>query len=285
MKDLAVSIVSWNTRDVLDACLKSVFETTAGIDFEVIVVDNASSDGSAQMVEDKYPQVKVIRNAENVGFSRANNRALELSSSRYFMLLNPDTVCRRGALLELVRFTDLMPSAGVVGPMVLNPDGSLQYSWARFPTFVGEVLGRLDRRVLCAGIAPKTVDDTLAQGPFQTDWVGGCAMMVRRSAIETVGPMDESLFMYCEETDWCRRIKNAGWEVWVDPAARVMHIGGQSSRQTSTESARVLRRSKYAYFAKHHGLVQAVALRALLGVRSALAGAARAVCSCSDRAA
>lgn len=266
--DLSISIVSWNTRDVLDACLRSVFETTDGIEFEVTVVDNASEDGSAEMVEKNYPEARLIRNTENVGFSRANNRALEGGCGRYFMLLNPDTICRNGALAELVRFMDSVPSAGAAGPMVLNPDGSLQYSWARFPTLLSEAVGRLDRRIAGRRPVPKSASDVLEIGPFQTDWVGGCAMVVRRDAIEQVGPMDETLFMYCEETDWCRRMKNAGWEVWVDPASQIVHIGAESSKQASETARANLLESKKAYFVKHSGVAAGVAVKALSCART-----------------
>ncbi len=123
--DLSIAIVSWNTRDVLDQCLKSIVEVTRVIDYEVIMVDNASSDGSAQMVREKYPQVKLIENAENHGFARASNQAYAVSTGRHFLLLNPDTVVLDNAPSKLVEFLDKHDGAGAVGPLVLNPDGSL----------------------------------------------------------------------------------------------------------------------------------------------------------------
>lgn len=261
--DLSVSIVSWNTRDLLDECLRSIFATTSSIEFEVIVVDNASSDGSAQVVRAKYSQVKLIENVENVGFARANNQAYAVSAGRYFLLLNPDTVVRGDALKTLVEFIDNHDRAGAVGPLMLNADGSLQYSWARFPTLTSEIVGKLNRRL--DGLpTPHTAQEARAMQPFRADWVGGCCLMIKREAVQQIGPMDESLFMYCEETDWCLRLHKSGWEVCVEPAAEIVHLGGQSSGRVSDKCAEQLRRSKALYFAKHHGATSAVVLSATL---------------------
>jgi N-acetylglucosaminyl-diphospho-decaprenol L-rhamnosyltransferase len=273
--DLSISIVSWNTRRLLEDCLRSVYDTTDGIEFEVIVVDNASSDGSAEMTSEQFPQARLLKNDSNLGFSRANNRALEVSSGRYFMLLNSDTVCYQDSLAGMVRFLNQTPAAGAAGPMVLNPDGSLQYSWARFPSMANEVLGRLDRTIPGVPVPPRTVDDVANTGPFQTDWVGGCAMVLRKEAIEAVGPMDESLFMYCEETDWCRRLHDAGWQVWVNPCCRITHYGGASSARASDAVVANLLRSKSAYFTKHHGRAAGVLLRGALWSRYRAAKLAR----------
>jgi GT2 family glycosyltransferase len=266
--DLSISIVSWNTRDLLDQCLKSVFETTHGIEFEVIVVDNASSDGTVEMIRTNYPDVRVIANSGNAGFSRANNQAYEVSRGRRFMLLNPDTVCREDALAGLVRFLDQNPTVGAAGPLVLNANGTLQPSWARFPTLANEALGRLDRRIAGSEGCPETADETRSLGPFRVDWIGGCAMMVRRGCVQAIGPMDESLFMYCEETDWCLRLHKAGWEVWVVPSAEIMHIGGQSSMQVGDGASAQLRKSKVAFMRKHNGQLRGALLRAALGIRA-----------------
>ncbi len=268
--DLSISIVSWNTRDVLNQCLASVYDTMDGLDFEVIVVDNASTDGSADMVRAKYPQAKVIANTKNIGFAAANNQALEIAGGRYFLLLNPDTICNPGALAKLVEFMDNHPRCGAVGPMVLNVDGSLQYSWAKFPTFWNEIRGKLDRRIEGVPVVPANPSEVRALGAFRVDWVGGCCLMARRDAIEQVGPMDESLFMYCEETDWCKRLSDMGWEVWVEPSAEIVHLGGQSSCQIPSEAAARLRISKRRYFEKHCCKYLGWMLWVALGVRRSL---------------
>lgn len=250
--DLSIAIVSWNTKDILDQCLNSINETASGVEFEVIVVDNASSDGSAEMVAQKYPCAQIIQNEDNVGFPKANNQAYAISKGRHFLLLNPDTIMRGDTLKRLVKHLDSNPNAGAVGPLVLNTDGTLQYSWARFPTFWSELRGVLDRRIPNETVTPTTAEQTRDIGPFEVDWIGGCAMMVRRDAIEQIGMMDESFFMYNEETDWCYRLRRSGWQVWVDPAGEITHLGGQSSEQVSLQSAKHLRTSKRLYFAKHY---------------------------------
>jgi len=273
--DLTISIVSWNTRELLDQCLGSVYATADGLGVEVVVVDNASGDGSVEMVRGKYPQAVLIANGENVGFAAANNQALAASTGRHLLLLNPDTICRPGALAELVRFLDEHPECGAVGPLVLNVDETLQYSWAAFPTFWSEARGRLERRIASHVLSkvegsrklPTTAHEARGIGPFKADWIGGCCLMIRREAIDAIGPMDESLFMYSEETDWCLRLVRAGWEVWVDPQAEIVHLGGRSSAQVPDEAALRLRMSKRRYFAKHHGVLTGAALGAVLGLK------------------
>lgn len=266
--DLSISIVSWNTRELLDKCLKSVYDSAAGLETEVIVVDNASSDGSAAMIRTKYPDCRLIQNDSNMGFATANNQAYRASVGRHFLLLNSDTLCLRNALESLVSFLDTRESVGAVGPLVLNEDRTLQFSWARFPTFMNECFGRLDRRLPCASAVPLSADEVRRLGPFETDWVGGCCLMIRREAADQIGPMDESLFMYCEETDWCLRLHTAGWSVMVNPGAEIVHLGGQSSVQVSAKASRYLRASKSRYFAKHHGRLAGSALDVILAAKA-----------------
>lgn len=265
--DLSISIVSWNTKDLLDQCLRSIYDGTRGIKFEIIVVDNASSDDSPHMVLRKYPQVRLIQNDKNVGFAKANNQAYEISCGRHFLLLNPDTIVHDGALKGLVEFLDEHPEVGAVGPLVLNADGSLQYSWAKFPTFFSEVMGKLDRRIGPSGYWPSTVEEVQAVGPFEVDWIGGCCFMIRRSAVEQIGLMDESLFMYCEETDWCKRLSKAGWSLQVFPKSTIVHLGGKSSEQVPDMSRRHLRLSKSKFFCKHHGFLLGMLLDYILRMR------------------
>lgn len=268
--DLSIAIVSWNTCKLLDECLASVIGNDVDIEYEVIVVDNQSSDGSVQMVRDKYPAVEVIENKQNVGFSRANNQAYHISKGRHFLLLNPDTVVLGRALETLVRFCDSRDEIGAVGPCVLNDDLTLQYSWAKFPTLMSEISGFMDRSVPGLSTPPTTADELRQLDPFRTGWIGGCCFMIKRSAIERIGLMDEGLFMYCEETDWCLRLHQAGMEIWVCPAAEIVHYGGKSSEQASDGGSAMLRKSKRAYFLKHHGLVQSGLVGLGLSLRSRL---------------
>lgn len=256
--DLSISIVSWNTRDVLDQCLKSVYDNTQGIEFEVIVVDNASSDDTVQMVRDKYPQVRLIVNTENVGFARANNQALAVSSGDHFALLNPDTVVQPNALNRLVAFCSSQPQCGACGPMLLNPDETLQPSWAALPSLRQEVLGRQDRAIDSTDYSSLGPAELSNMDPFSVGWLGGACLVVLRSVIDLVGPMDEGYFMYCEETDWCWRIAQAGFGIYYVPSASVVHLGGQSSKQTALKCQLWLQSSKIRLARKRFGYLGAL---------------------------
>jgi len=230
---VSIVIVSWNTRDILRDCLRSVYDQTEGIPFEVIVVDNASSDGSAETVASGFPQAILIRNATNRGFAAANNQGIAVAKGRYVLLLNSDTVVLDQAVMKAVAFADQHLDAAVVGCRVLNPDRSLQPTCFTFPsllnlllltTYLAKVLPR-NRFFGREKMAWWDRSDVRA-----VDVVTGCFMLVRRDAIAAVGAMDEDYFMYGEETDWCWRFKRCGWQVLFTPSAEIVHLGGQSSK-------------------------------------------------------
>lgn len=259
MVDLSIVIVNWNTRALLADCLDSVYAQAEGLVLEVFVVDNASADGSPAMVRERFPQVRLVANTANVGFAPANNQAIRQAVGRHVLLLNSDTVVHAGALRQMVAFLDAHPRCGVAGACLLNGDGSLQASWAQFPSLWSEVLGRNLR-------VRQPLPGAAGQPAFAVDWVGGACLMIRRAAIDQVGLMDERFFMYSEETDWCYRVKQAGWAIAYLPEARVTHFGGASSRQNNVKMFVELNRSKLYFFRKHYGPVRAGLLRlSLLG--------------------
>jgi hypothetical protein len=258
MQDLSIIVVSYNTRDLLRACLRSAFEglEPSGLRGEVWVVDNASSDGSADMARAEFPLARVIANAENRGFAAANNQAIAESDARHVMLLNSDAEVRGDALGELVRALDARPRVGAVGARLVYADGSFQHSAFRFPGFAQILLdffplhhrlldsrlnGRYPRR-LYAGTQPFPVDHPL-----------GAALMARSEAIRQVGPLDGGFFMYCEEIDWCWRMHKAGWDVLCVPAAEVMHHGAGTTRKFREEMFVALWRSRFRLYEKHRG--------------------------------
>jgi len=269
MLDLSIIIVSWNVKGLLRRCLDSIFQhPTSNLQFEVIVVDNASSDGSAEMVKEDFPQVRLMANEENLGFTRANNQGIAASRGRYVLLLNPDTEVIGDALGAMVDYMDVHPDVGALGPMLLNPDGSVQSSRRRFPTLATALLESTvfqwelsrDNRVLRRYYVLDRPDDEVQE----VDWVTGACILMRREAIEEVGPLDEGFFMYSEELDWCRRAKERGWKVIYLPTARVIHYGGKSSEQVVPFRHIQFQRSKVRYFRKHHGLLWAWILRLFL---------------------
>jgi len=261
--DLSIIIVNWNTRDLLAQCLQSVYAHPPEGEFEVWVVDNASTDGSAEMVRERFPQARLIRNAENVGFARANNQAIRQSSGRYVLLLNPDTEVKPGALETLVQFMDAHPEAGAAGARLLNPDGTLQSSCHPFPTLGREFwrLFHLDALRLCACYEMARWDpETLRP----VDVVQGACVILRRKALDQVGLLDEDYFIYTEEVDLCYRLRQGGWRIYWAPQATVVHYGGQSTRQMPAEMFLRLYESKLLYFRKHHSRQAARAYKLIL---------------------
>ena len=269
MLDLSVVIVNWNVRDLLRRCLRSVLasQRLSGLAAEVIVVDNASSDRSAEMVREEFPWVQLIANEENAGFTRGNNQGIRASRGRYVLLLNPDTEVVEDALPTMVEYMDGHPGVGALGPQLRYPDGSIQSSRRRFPTLATAFLEStilqqwLPRnRVLDRYYVNDQPDDAIQE----VDWVVGACVLLRREAIEQVGLLDEGFFMYSEELDWCRRAKARGWQVVYLPTAQVVHYGAQSSEQVKAFQHIQFQRSKVRYFHKHHGPWQAEALRFFL---------------------
>ncbi len=256
--DLTISIISADNLDLLLACLTSVFENTRDLHLEVYVVDNASKDGSALAVEEAFRQVEVIRNETSQGFSTNNNLVLEKGLGQYLMLLNDDTLVLDGALDRMVEFMEAHPEVGAVGSAQLDPDGSLQHAFGRFPhPFV---------EALWAATNWSYRSHRRATEPFEVDWVCGAAMLVRRRVIEQVGVLDTAFDpIYSEEVDWCYRIKQAGWRIYVLPQARIIHYGGQTMNRVMPRKYELLVSHKLLFFRKHAGRKAANVYRLTLG--------------------
>lgn len=270
--DLSVIIVNWNTRDYLAQCLESLFESVQTFrrsNVETFVVDNGSADGSAELVEGRFPWVKLLVNPENRGFGQANNQALSLAKGRYLLFLNPDTRLRPEALSTLVRFLDRHPRAGVAAPQILFPEGHIQPSCRRFPTLstvFWEATG-LDRMFPQHPLfGYYLMGDWDHQTLRQVDQPMGACLMVRRAALDQAGDFDERFFLFFEEVDLCRRLKSAGWEIYFVPQAQIVHCGGQSTGQNARRAAWLFHRSRYKYFRKHFGRGQEWLIRALMVV-------------------
>lgn len=269
MNDLSIALVNWNTRDLLDQCLASIYESADGAGYEVIVVDNASGDHSAETVAQKYPDVRLIRNRVNLGFAAGCNIAFKHSTGRYFLLLNTDTLVLDGALGAMVAFMDDHPDAGAVGCKLLNPDGTLQRSCSRFPSLITELFDALylsklfprSRLFGCYSMSYWGFDET-----SEVDFAGGSCLMVRRDAVEEVGLLDEGYFMYTEEADWCYRLWQRGWRVYYFPDAQVIHLGGQSAGKLGSDILLHLYMSRHRFVEKHRGSAAAATLRAIIAL-------------------
>lgn len=276
--DLSLVIVSFQVRDLLERCLASLTRRMIPPTVEIIVVDNASTDGSVAMVHEKFPSAVLIENKENLGFSRANNQGLKIAQGRYWMLLNPDTEIEpNGAdpLQQLVSFMDEHPRAGVCGPGLFDSDGSRQHSAFRFPSLAQiymdlyPVNWRL-RESRLNGRYPKAWYER--GEPFQIDHPLGAALLVRPAAVKQVGLLDEDYFIYAEEVDWCIRIKRAGWQIWCVPSARIIHHEARSTRQFRDKMILELWKARLILFRKNYSGTFNLAARGLIrrGMKRAL---------------
>jgi N-acetylglucosaminyl-diphospho-decaprenol L-rhamnosyltransferase len=260
--DVAVIVVSWNVRDYLANCLRSVCTDMrqTGLTSRIWVVDNDSTDGTVDLLANLFPHVSVIANQRNVGFGAANNQGMKAAAAdqpRYYFLLNPDTLVRPGATRHLVECLDGRPNAGMAGARLVYGDGRFQHSAFRFPG-LGQLMfdlfplpnrlyesrwnGRYARRCYHSDNPPFVVDHPL-----------GATMLVRADVAKATNGFDESYHMYCEEIDWCWRIKQAGWDIYTVPAAEVVHYGGESTRQIPAQSVINLWRSRAQLYRQHHG--------------------------------
>lgn len=247
--DLSIVIVNWNTREHLAQALRSIRDAGCAARVEVIVVDNGSRDGSPEMVSEHFPRVMLIASNYNAGFAVGNNRGTAFARGRYVLLLNPDTVVHPCACDGLVAAMECHPDAAAVGPLVLNTDGSVQYSARTFPTLRAALFRLFPwhpavRRYLLADW-----DHAIAR---EVDWASGAAICLRREAIEQVGALDERFYMYCEDMDWCYRARQVGWSIWYDPRATITHLRGAASDQRPARMVLAFHRSMRQFYWKHY---------------------------------
>jgi GT2 family glycosyltransferase len=254
MSDLSIIIVSWNTKKYLLDCTGLIFRKGTSDRWEVIIVDNGSQDGSGREVKKTFPDVHLIQNDRNLGFAKAVNQGLQKASGRYVLLLNPDTQVKNGSIERLVLFMEDRSDAGVTGAQLLNADGSKQNSIANFPSLATELLNKSLLRWLC----PKKFlgKERDYSEPVEVDSVIGACMMVRREAVDQIGLMDENYFLFLEETDWCYRMKRAGWKVFHVPQAEVYHFQGKSAEKEKERAKVEYFRSRYYFFKKNRGPFQ-----------------------------
>lgn len=268
MLDVAVIIVSWNVRDYLADCLRSVFRDfeVSGISGAIWVVDNNSTDGTVEMVENLFPHVHLIVNDGNPGFGAANNQGMRDASRmqpRYFFLLNPDTLVREGAMRQMITFMDQTPQAGMCGARLIYGDGRFQHSAFAFPRLrqlvidlfplPGRIYSRLYESRLNGRYPRKLYNPNGAA--FQIDHPLGATMFVRRDVAEATGGFDEEFFMYCEELDWCWRIHKSGWQIFTVPKAEIVHYGGESTKQVAARSVINLWDSRAKFYRRHHSMM------------------------------
>ena len=260
---LSIVLVCWNNKAYLDPCLQSLYESGMKSTFDVVVVDNGSTDGSQQMLAEKYPDVKIVQNAGNAGLGKASNQGIEATNGAYILLLNNDTIVNGQSFDAMVDFLEQNPRAGAAGGRLLNPDGTTQAGYNFFSSLHEEFLVATRLGELIRTGYPAIMDARELQA---VDWLGSACLMVRRSALDEVGLLDEGYFIYGDEADLQYRLKQAGWKTYYLPKAHTIHYGGRSMNRWPRR--KMVYRGKMLFYRKHYGILKTFALRVMLGVLS-----------------
>ena len=263
--DMSIVLVCWNNKAYLDPCLKSLYEGGLKSSFDVVVVDNGSTDGSQQMLAEKYPDVKIIQNEGNVGLGKASNQGIEATNGGYILLFNNDTLVDGPSLDVLVEYLDAHPEAGATAGRLLNPDGSFQSGFAPFSTLLEEFLIVTHIGELLWPGYPSHGDSTEIK---TTGWMSSACLLVRRAALDQVGLLDESYFIYGDEADLQYRLNKAGWKVVFLPNSSIIHFGGRSMDRWKRR--KMVYRGKLMFYKKNYGFLSTLLLRLLFFVMSLL---------------
>jgi GT2 family glycosyltransferase len=259
LPDLSIVLVCWNNKDYLEPCLDSIFQGNLRCLFDVVVVDNGSTDGSQAMLRQKFPQVEIIQNDRNVGLGRASNQGIEATTGRYVLLLNNDTLVNGKSLDAMVDFLDTHPEAGAVGGMLLNPDGSFQSADSFFPSLLEDFMVATRLGVL---FWPTYPDRTCPDHVESVDYITSACLLLRRKALDQVGLLDEEYFIYGDEVDLQYRLKKNGWPVYYLPDATTIHYGGRSMNRWSRR--KMVYRGRILFYKKNYAWFHTLALRMML---------------------
>jgi len=259
MKDLSILIISWNTVDMLRDVLASTFAGLGNLDAEVIVIDNASEDGSPDMVAAEFPDAILVRNTDNTGFAAANNQAMDMARGRYFLLLNSDTIVHGDVIPASLAYLERTPQAGAMGCRVLNTDGTVQMTCGAWPSLLNLVLltSGLWKLRRPAFLSRYQMGTWMRDSERPVDVISGCYLLVRRPMVDEIGHLDESFFFYGEETDWCRRIRDAGHLLMFAPVGEITHHGGGSVKKLNHKRDIMLTEALVHLHRKHNGLLPA----------------------------
>lgn len=271
--DLSVIIVNWNTKKLLEDCLRSVYRFTKGISFEVIVVDNGSEDGSPEIVSKKFPKTKLIENSDNLGFTKANNQGIKAAIGEYVLLLNSDTYLIENSFKKLVVKARSLKNLGALAPLLLNVDKSTQQSVGFFPSLpqVFWWMSLIDDLPGGTFLNPYHVDhDSFYKHEGEVDWITGAAFMLPKKVVDQVGGLDEKIFMYGEDVEWSYRIKKAGFKIYFSPTTKIVHIARGSSGKIS-KNAILGEYSGVVYFYQKHKRVLSLQIVRFLLKMGALA--------------
>jgi GT2 family glycosyltransferase len=259
--DLSIILVNHNAQDLTLECISSIIEKTT-IPFEIILVDNTSTDDTIALVRSRYPKINLVSNRQNLGFAHANNQGIAIAHGRYVLLLNNDTLLKNNALAKMVDYLDKNPMVGALTCKLYDADGkTIQHNCRTFPTPLGTMFGRASLLTRLFPGNPWSTKNLLSDWDYNStreiDWASGAALMLRREVIDQVGILDDkNFFIYWEDTDWCKRIHDAGWKIHFIPDAEIIHLtgsgGGRRSLYLSNLMIYQMHRSAYNYFRKHY---------------------------------
>jgi len=264
ISDLSIIIVSYNTKKLLKNCIESIYETAKNMNYEIIVVDNASVDGSPELIEEEFNSVALIKNKANLGFARANNQAIKLAKGRYLLLLNSDTILREGTIETMVHFIERTPRAAAVGPKVVGADGTLQNKGFFFPSIFFSVvilfgINRFFPEKIKRRLFPQFYWDE--NDVREVDYLEGSCLLLRKEAVDEVGLLPEEYFMYFEDAEWCFRAKERDYEIWYLPTAEIIHYGSSSQLGKKTE---VFCRNRLLFYKRNVGVLKGVIVTMLM---------------------
>jgi len=263
--DMSIVLVGWNNKSYLEPCLKSIYDGNLKCTFDIVVVDNGSTDGSQEMLQNKYPEVMLIQNEKNEGLGKASNQGVEATNGRYVLLLNNDTIVNGPSFDLLVTYLNDHPTVGAVGGKLLNEDGTVQSCYNNFSTLAEEFLIATRIGEMIRPGYPAIMD---ADEVKSVDWLGSACLLLRRSALDEIGLLDDSYFIYGDEADLQYRLKKAGWEVHFVPQATIIHFGGRS--MTRWPRRKRVYRGKMLFYKKNYGIVRLFLLRLMLAILSVL---------------
>ena len=263
--DMSIVLVCWNNKTYLEPCLHSIFDANLKCSFDIVVVDNGSTDGSQQMLQAEFPQVQIIQNDKNVGLSRASNQGIEATCGRYVLLLNNDTLVDGPSLVDMVTFLDTTPNAGAVGGRLLNSDGSFQAGYANFSTLIEELLIATHLgEIFWDGYPSHRDSDTV----IVVGWLSSACLLIRRTALDQIGLLDEEYFIYGDEADLQYRLHQQGWNVYYLPSANTIHYGGRSMDRWRRR--KMVYRGKMIFYKKNYGILRSGIIRLMLAGLSIL---------------
>lgn len=259
---LSITIVNLNTRDLIAGCLSSVNRFTKGISYEIVVVDNGSKDGSVSLIEEKFPEVILIKNSKNEGFAKAQNQAFRVASGKYIAVLNSDTQLKSNAFGKMIQVLERHEAIGAMGPAILNKSGKLELTAFKNPSAIGAIHESfMLNRVLPNGLLSGRYARHWYEKPFEPDWLLGACILIRREAITDNDLFDEDFFFYCEDIEMCNRLKQDGWKVLYFPGAEVVHLGSQTDPPADIDLFVEINKSRNLYFLKQKGHFYMVCFR------------------------